>query len=457
MKIRLLNLWQNLHESYWFIPSVMALVAIALSFALVDLDRSLDSTPASAITWLYRGGAEGARTVLSTVASSIITVAGVVFSVTITALSLASSQFGPRLLRGFINDRGNQLVLGTFIATHAYCLLVLRTVRGQDDADFVPHLAVTVGIVMAMASLGVLIYFIHHVAHSIQAPNVIAAVAVDLHALIDDIFLENPEATRPGAPAEEPALPDDFDQRAAPVLVRHSGYVRVVDVDVFVEIARSRGLIFRLAFRPGQMLSEGRPLLAAYPAERIDEKLTEEVNGAVVVGAQRTVLGDVEFAVEQLVEIAVRALSPGINDPFTAMTCVDYLANALRHIARRAVPSPYHLDGEGALRVVTEAITLPDLIEAGFGPIRRYGRSSVIVTAHLFDALTRVVEGVHRDDELDALAHQIEAVAQETRGETNTEHDRATLDGSHRAAHQALTLRRAQLRALDPAPRRLRE
>ncbi|MEO7133685.1 MAG: DUF2254 family protein, partial [Vicinamibacterales bacterium] len=166
---RLLAVWERMRGTYWAVPSTMAAASIVLSIAMVDLDRALTATRLSRLSWVYTGGPEGARAVLSTIAASMITVAGVTFSITIVALTLASQQFGPRLLRNFLRDIGNQVTLGTFIATFSYCLLVLRTVRGNDDAQFVPHLAVTAGVVLAMFSLGVLIFFIHHVSVSIQA------------------------------------------------------------------------------------------------------------------------------------------------------------------------------------------------------------------------------------------------------------------------------------------------
>jgi uncharacterized membrane protein len=172
-KTKLSKLWEALHSSYWFVPTLMVVIAIALAFAMLSLDRAGKSGPIESLGWIYTGGPDGARTMLSAIASSMITVAGTAFSITLVALTLASSQFGPRLLRNFMQDTGNQIVLGTFIATFIYCLLVLRTVRGDDYNVFVPQLSVTVGIVLAIASIGVLIYFIHHASTTIQASHVI--------------------------------------------------------------------------------------------------------------------------------------------------------------------------------------------------------------------------------------------------------------------------------------------
>ena len=183
MKSKLLNWIETLRSSFWVVPSLMALSAIGLSYGAIALDSGpIGKKMANSLSWLWSGGAEGARSLLSTVASSMITVAGTVFSITIAALTLASSQFGPKLLRNFTQDTGNQVVLGTFIATYVYCLLVLRTVRGQSAGAFVPYLSVTGGLLLALASLAVLIYFIHHVASAIQAEKLIAAVGAELKA-----------------------------------------------------------------------------------------------------------------------------------------------------------------------------------------------------------------------------------------------------------------------------------
>ena len=180
MKTMLLKYWDRIRSSFWFVPSAMALAAIAVAFATVAVDELMVEKVLQMPSWIYTGGADGASLLLSTIAGSMITIAGVVFSMTLVALSLASSQLGPRLLRNFMRDATNQMVIGTFVSTFAYCLLVLRTIRRADETLFVPHLAVSVGVLLAVVSLAVLIYIIHHVAVSIQADQVIAHVSEEL-------------------------------------------------------------------------------------------------------------------------------------------------------------------------------------------------------------------------------------------------------------------------------------
>ena len=256
--IKLGKLWDSLHSSYWFVPTLMAGLAIALAFAMLTLDQSGKSGPIEKLAWIYAGGPDGARTLLSTIAGSMITVAGTAFSITIVALTLASSQFGPRLLRNFMRDTGNQVVLGTFIATFIYCLLVLRTVRGDDYNVFVPQISVTVGIVLAMTSIGVLIYFIHHASTSIQAWHVIGEVGSDLDKAIDRLF---PQKIGYGGAGDKrrwvEEIPVGFDREASPILATSSGYLQAIDDDKLMKIAKSKQLLVRIKHRPGKFVVKG--------------------------------------------------------------------------------------------------------------------------------------------------------------------------------------------------------
>ena len=268
--------------------------------------------------WVYARGPEGARAILETIAGSMITVAGVVFSITIVALQLASSQFGPRLLYNFRRDTINQVVPGTFIATFVYCLLVLPTIQGKDGSSLVPHLSVAFGIALALVSLGVLIHFIHHIAGSIQAENVVAAVGRELEGAINGLFPEKgprcPEEPERSWP-EQTAMPL-FNCGASPVKATASDYVQTIDTDRLISLATKYDLVLRLLYRPGQFVVQGSALALVQPEECMDDKLAERINAAYTVGVQRTLVQDVEFPVNQLVEIALRALSPGVNDPF---------------------------------------------------------------------------------------------------------------------------------------------
>lgn len=413
MKTKLFAYLEKLRASFWFKPSFMALAAVALSFLTVALDRSLTRAWLRGVDWIYSGGAEGASAVLQTISSSMITIAGVVFSLTLVALSLASSQFGSRLLRNFMRDSTNQLVLGTFIATFLYCLLVLRTIRRDEEGDgaFVPHLSVTLGLVFALASLWMLIYFIHHVSVSIQADEVIARVGEDLDQATERLFPETSEAgAGVDAAAAAPALPAAFAHDAVMIPARGDGYLQLVDVDRLVELAAREDLVLRLERRPGQYLVDGSALVLAWPGARVTPDILEQVQSAFVLGNQRSAAQDVEFAILQLVEIAVRALSPGINDPFTAIACVDRLGSALSRLAQRTLPLTHRVDQQGRLRVIALVTDFTGFADAALNQLRQYARTNVDVTLRLLETIAVVAPFTHRASDVAALRRHADMI-----------------------------------------------
>ena len=239
--MRLRQWWEYLRATYWFLPALMALAAVTLSILSVRLDEQLRDDMVRSLGWIYTGGPEGARGVLSTIASSTITVAGVTFSITIVTLSLATSQFGPRLLRNFMRDTGNQLVLGAFTSIYLYCLLVLRTVRGTDELQYVPHLSVTIGVILAVLGVAVLIFFIHHIAESIQVSQVVGVVNAELEHAIDRLF---PDTLGTGiVPGGNIAGQDVRSQSVYPLYANRSGYIQHVDPDRLFDVARTQDLI----------------------------------------------------------------------------------------------------------------------------------------------------------------------------------------------------------------------
>lgn len=367
----------------------MAASAIVLSYVLLEVDTRLSAEAVRDLGWLYSFGPEGARAVLSAIASSMITVAGLTFSITMLTLQLASSQFGPRLLRNFMRDRGNQLVLGTFIATFVYCLLVLRTVRGTEVSSFVPHLSVAVGVLLAIASLAVLIYFIHHVATSIRIESVLAELAAETRSTIDRLY----PARLGRSPA--PAQIDSFQGCASPqmefptraICARRSGYVQRIDEAALMRIATRSDLVVRVEARPGRFVPEGAPLLSIWPRQCISDEVAAQLQDLLIIGADRTPYQDLAFSIRRIVEIAQRALSPGINDPTTALYCIDRLSEALNHLADRDMPSPMRFDDRGNLRVLSDVNTLEEMARPALTAIARYGIGDADVVQHLLEVI----------------------------------------------------------------------
>lgn len=401
VNVRLIEYAQHIRESYWFIPSIMALAAFSLSIVAVRIDSELGNEWLSTIPWLYINEPEGARSMLSTIAGSVISVAGVTFSITIAALSLASSQFGPRLITSFIRDRGNQFVLGTYTATFLYCLLILRTIRSTETDAFVPHLAVLIGIALAVLSVGVLIYFIHHVSQAIRVSHVIHQVSQLLDRRIDSLVSQE------GIPAFETDgarrldVPEDFDERALSIRARNAGYVQGINDERLIELATQHDLLIRVQSRPGDFVVKDGELLRVAAPNRLTPKTADRLTDTFVLGTRRTDSQDVIFLVQQLVEVAARAISPSVNDPFTAINCIDWLTAALVRVATQDIPSAYRYDDAGSLRLVFEPASFKELADAAYDPLREYGRGMVEVTMRLLQSIEAIGRHVllpaHRD------------------------------------------------------------
>lgn len=367
-------------------PSLLTAFAVALAFACLAIDLHLEPEDLGALGWVYSGGAEGARGVLSAIAASMITVAGVVFSVVIVALTLASQQFGPRLLRRFLRDRGNQYVVGAFVAIFVYCLLVLRTVRGEDHQAFVPNLAVSVAVLLAALAAGVLIYFIHHSATSLQASAVLAALSEELCRAIDQLFPEEVGSEEDTQDETAPDLPATFEREAGCIAAPATGYLLSIDTEALLETARRHDLLVRMEYRPGDFVLSGSALARVWPDARVSDEIDRCIVGAVLLGSQRTLEQDARFVFDQIVEMAVRALSPSTNDPFTAVECIDHLSDGLRRLAGRRIPSPYRLDSESRLRVIAAPATFAEIVRAAFGLISQHGRTHALVILRLIAA-----------------------------------------------------------------------
>lgn len=430
---RLAHFWESLRTSYWFVPTLMTAGSIALSFVSVHFDGRINAQWARTVGWVWAGSPEGARQVLSTIAGSMITVAGVVFSITIVTLTLASSQFGPRLLRSFVRDLGNQIVLGTFVSTFVFCLLVLRTVRGRDDVEFVPYLSVTLGIAFALSSLGVLIYFIHHVANAIQAEHLIASVAHELEDAIDHMFPEELGDAEPGAEGGEEEMAAGMAGEGDLIESRQSGYVQTIDDAKLMAVACAEDLVLELLRRPGEFVMKGTGLLRIRPAGRVSNDLAERIRGTFIFGRRRTPTQDPEYAVHSLVEIGARALSPGINDPFSAMACLDWLGAALSQLAGRKIPSRFRYDERGRLRVIAGGTAFSEMADAALNQIRQYGRHSVSVLLRLLDTIVAVSESVRRVRDRESLRQHADKVMQDAREALSNELDLQEVEKRHRA------------------------
>lgn len=421
------RLTDYLGSSYWFVPTVMAIAAVLLAGGMVALDSKVGSAWMDGYVWLYASRPDGARQVLSSVGGSMITVAGTVFSVTIAAVVYASGQYGPRLLTNFMRDRGNQVTLGTFIATFLYCLLVLRTIHSADESGgygFVPNLALLVGVLLALCSIAVLIYFIHHVPSKIHINSVIEDVGDRLLRGIDDRFPRfvgsSPDDHAKTATNVPDTFLDDASERDGKqrriVAAKDTGYIQFLDDEAVLRLASKHDLVLRLQYQPGDFVHVGRALVEVWPPERCNDACADDLRDAFAVGSRRSALQDLRFLVDELVEIAARALSSGVNDPFTAVTCLDWLSAAMSDLAGRSLPSHLRVDDEGSLRVIAHPTTFASLMDRSFGALAQYCAADMVASLRYLNALGEVSLDCDEPDRLTTIrlyTNRLEELASE--------------------------------------------
>ena len=404
---QLRNLWRALQGSLWFLPTLMLCASVAAAVGLVDLQSVVDADLSARWPRLFGAGAEGARGMLSAIATSMVTVAGVVFSITVVALSLAASQYSPRLLRNFMSDRGTQAVLGAFVSIFAYCLVVLRTVRGPDEGAFVPSLAVLGGMALAFVGVFVLIYFVHHVASVIQVSSILERIAAETTASIERLF---PDAL--GAPASAAAATTQLPREAgasAWVAASSTGYLVSVDGDALLTCAERRSIAVEIVPAIGDFVVATLPLLRVAPAAALDRATADALRSCFVIDRQRTVQQDAPFGLQQIVDIAMKALSPGINDPMTAVACIDHLGALLVALAGRDIPSPCR-SNDGVLRVVARGPDFDSMLALSFDAISEHAADHVEIYERLVVAIGGIAEATDDPARRTALARQLEIV-----------------------------------------------
>ncbi|MBA2627791.1 MAG: DUF2254 domain-containing protein [Gemmatimonadales bacterium] len=423
--------WASIRDSLWFIPGLFAVAGVLLAGGLV---RVTAPSPDEGFVklWLFGGGAEGARGVLSTIAGSLITVTGVVFSVTIVALQLASSQFTPRLLRSFVADRANQMVLGVFIGTFTYTLLVLRTTRaaapdGGDDG-FVPQVAVSVAVLLLLVSIAALIFFIDHAARSVQASVILDR---ETRQTLAQVWRSFPDEI--GEEGDEPGTTAAPDGPGAPVFATRSGYLQAIPGGGLLALAADHDIVVRVDIAVGCFVLVGRPLATIWPASRADDDLCDALRRIIVLGPERTPEQDVGYGIVEIADIAVRALSPGVNDPTTAMLCIDRLSEILAARSSRRHLADARVDENGCLRVIVQDSVFADSAALAFDQIRFYGVENPAIARKLLTTcmeLASLVSPAARP----ALARQVDAVLFSIERSDMIPADRSALDAVARAA-----------------------
>jgi uncharacterized membrane protein len=360
------------------------------------------------------------------------TVLTLVFSITIVALTLASTQFGPRMLRNFVRDIGTQVTLGTFVATFVYAVLTLGSIAHGARGDFVPHLSITVSLALLLASLGVLIYFIHHIALSIQLPRMVASIAGDLAVAIDS-EVATPGSTEVDEIEAETSIAElltRMEEAGTTVGAEHSGYLQFIAYDTLVDIAAKADAAVALLHRPGHFVVAGLPMATVWPASAGSE-VGRMLERSHVTGAHRTLTQDLSFAIDQLVEIALRALSPAVNDTFTGLTCVDWLTDGLCKISARWNPRRIYRDDRGNIRVIAAEIRYERFVERSFDKIRQASAGMPAVMIRQLEGLAKIAQYTRREEHRSALTLQADMILGLSEETVSAGPDRADVRSSY--------------------------
>ncbi len=397
--------WENAKSSLWFLPAILVTVATIMAFGLLIVDRQYDDAIKAATGWLFGGDAGAARDLLATIAGSVITVISIAFSLTVIALQQASAQFTPRVLRAFTSDKGNQLVLGTYLATFIYSLLVLQSVRDSDEngaAGFVPSLAVTTAVLLAFICIGFLIYYISHIATSLQAGTIIKRVHGDLLEQIETLY---PEQIGNQVPIHKPqeTLRAKKNEITTDIYAPAGGFVSRIEEDIIRRSDLQRVRLININPKIGDFVLHGELLVTVFGSEKLRKTEQEQIASAIIIDQRRTTNQDPLFPVRQLVDIALKGLSPGINDQTTAQYCIQYLGDALSLLADRDFPNPLRTFPDSSLKLHSNQPTWDDFVSASFDEIQIEAKNQPHVTEVLLSVLQRLAMQITLDDRKPAI------------------------------------------------------
>ncbi len=438
---------RNLRTSFWFAPTLIVVFSIVLAVVMVEADSAGRDPWLGRWPRVFGADADGARAMLSTIAGSMMAIVGITFSMTLVTLALASSQYSSRILRNFIRDRVTQVVLGIFAGVFTYCLIVLRTIRGGDEAGFVASAAVTLGVALAIGGIAVLIYFIHHVASSIQASSIIASVADETIAVADRLYpLHQGRDASPAVSEEVQPLPPQLCWQV--VCANSYGYIEGVDLERLLHLAREHDTIVKMEQRIGKFVIQGSPLASLALLTPPDDTLIAAVRNAYSLGRHRTLEQDLAFGVRQIVDVALRALSPSMNDSTTAVMCVDYLTAILARLASRDVPSLCHYE-DGKLRLIEAEQSFAHLVAEAFDQIRGSAGGNIAVMLRLLGSLQAIASQTPRLSQRQALLDQVQWIAELADRTIESPHDRARFESRltrvRGSLHADLAVRTASL------------
>lgn len=425
--------WDGVRTSLWLIPGLMFVAGLLLAVLMLQLEPGWSAGNLRLQEWISAGDGEDARSLLSTLLTAIISMASMAFSVTVVALSLAANSYGPRLIRTFRANVRTQVVLGIFLMTIAYLLLVLRSVEGRSQPSEVPQEAVAVASFLALISVLALLAFIQGVATLIVADEVVRRVRSEL----DSVVAKLPDL---GAAVSEASatLPANFDDLATGIPLPREGYVQSVQFEEILLWAAKHDVVVRLDFRPGDFVVDGDRKVLVHPSPSDMERVRRDVDRFIVSGQARTPTQDIEFAIRHLVEIAVRALSPGINDPFTAIVVIDRLRGGLSRLCNKELPPEVLRDRSGTVRLVRRVTTFAGTLDAAFNQIRQAGAAKPAILIHMLEAIGAIAAHTRTEEQRTALARHASLLQGAGLRELGEPADREDMEKAFRKAMHAI-------------------
>ena len=401
--------WEELKTSFWFVPLLMLLITIGSAIGFLYLDSQIQYSPEGILKYLLPASVDSARSILTIIAGGMIGVAGTVFSITLVVLTLASSQLGSRLVRNFMYDKLNQVVLGTYVSSFVYCLIILSSLKDNESFQFVPAISVLVALATAIAGIILLIIYIHHVSMSIQSDNVISDISEAMSKSIRKLF---PDEIGHEEEKQAPDINSLHEKYAikAEVRSRSSGYLQSIDGQSLMSYAEENDCIIKLHHRPGDFLVQDMVLCEVHCNDEFGKKALENIQDDFNIGKVRTPLQDAEFLIHQVVEIAARALSPGVNDPYTAIACIDNLTSVMCYLTRIKFPSPYRYDKKDNLRVIVSSHTFSGMLNASFNQLRQYAERNPSVMIRLMEAAMTISAFARNQSQQELIAQHAEMI-----------------------------------------------
>ncbi len=422
--------WDRLRVSFWFAPAVMSVGAFLLARAMSWVDIRIPNEMLQNSGLILSGTVSELHTTLISMATSILATAGVVFSLLTLPLSTVASQYGSRLLRVFLGDRTTQFVLGTFVSAFVYCIAAVTSIPPVAVQPEAPQITATLGLGLMLAAFASLILLVQHISTMLQAPNIAAGAGAEL---LEVVLAESSDEVRGGdvqhqtgqdAPDTLTAKNSVLETEGYPVRARYAGYIQYIDLDYVLTLANERNLVIRLLCRTGHFVSSGAVVALVWPAGRVNEQPDKQIRHAFKIGNNRRPPQDVEYAFNQLVEMAVRAMSPAINDPYTAITCLDYIGDGLALFLRQGEISPHFYDADGQLRFVFEPVTFDELLSAAFDMLRHASCDNVSVLLHMLEVIDAISQETKSPEARLQLLHHVSLIQAESQAGALIEQDR---------------------------------